>query len=50
MATKRGNSDAGGSSSSGAPPAKKLLTQFEPVKIGSVYSIVSRDLHIFHLK
>ena len=38
-ASKR-SADAAGSSS-GLPPAKKLLTQFEPVKIGPVYSLVS---------
>ncbi|KAK2140818.1 hypothetical protein LSH36_1238g00029 [Paralvinella palmiformis] len=50
MATKRGNSDAGGSSSSGAPPAKKLLTQFEPVKIGSVYSIEEMDMKVLQFQ
>jgi len=35
MATKRGAGEA-----SSMPPAKKLMTQFEPVKIGPIYSLV----------
>lgn len=35
MATKRVAGEA-----SSMPPAKKLMTQFEPVKIGPIYSLV----------
>ena len=38
---KRGNSEDGGTSSSGGPPAKKLMTQFESIKIGPVFTLVS---------
>ena len=41
MASKRGATDAASPSSSGAPPAKKLMTQFEPVKIGPIATLVS---------
>ena len=47
MASKRGATDAASPSSSGAPPAKKLMTQFEPVKIGPIATLVSAFCIIF---
>lgn len=41
MASKR-DRDSSGSSSSG-PPSKRPMTQFEPVKIGPIYSLVRRN-------
>jgi len=38
MASKRDRDSSGTSS---GPPAKKPMTQFEPVKIGPIYSLVS---------
>lgn len=40
MSSKRPAEDQGGGSSSG-PPAKKLLTRFEPVRIGTIGNLVS---------
>jgi len=37
MASKRDRDSSGTSS---GPPAKKPMTQFEPVKIGPIYSLV----------
>jgi E3 ubiquitin-protein ligase BRE1 len=48
MASKRSASDAGASGSGDADPTptkkKRLLTQFEPVKIGPVYSLEEMDV------
>ena len=38
MASKRDRDSSGTSS---GPPAKRPMTQFEPVKIGPIYSLVS---------
>jgi hypothetical protein len=38
MASKRDRESGAGAS--GQPPAKKLMTQLEPVKIGPIYSLV----------
>ena len=38
--SKRGAPEASASTASGAPPNKKLQTQFDSVKIGVVYSLV----------
>ena len=38
--SKRGHEEAGSSTSGGPPSKKKLLTQFDPVKLGAVYSLV----------
>ena len=40
MASKRDRDSSGASS---GPPAKRPMTQFEPVKIGPIYSLVSTD-------
>ncbi len=46
MATKRSASEASNSSGSGQPPSKKLLTQFEPIKIGPISTLVSLVINL----
>lgn len=45
MATKRSAGEG-----SGLPPAKKLMTQFEPVKIGPVFSLEEMDVKVLQFQ
>lgn len=49
MSSKRPAEDQGGGSSSG-PPAKKLLTRFEPVRIGTIGNLEELDMKVLRFQ